>query len=31
MKKVLALGVEGYTIEADVIIFSTGKRYRLIE
>ena len=31
MKKVEALEVEGYTIEAGIITFSTGKRYRLIE
>lgn len=31
MAKVEALEVEGYTIEADIITFSTGKRFRLIQ
>ena len=31
MRKVTALGIEGYAIEADIITFSTGKKYRLIE
>jgi len=31
MKQLIALEVEGYVIEGDIITFSTGKKYRLIK